>query len=196
MIQIDNVVISDRVLEEKFICDLKACKGACCIEGDAGAPLNKDETVILDDIYEKVKPYMRKEGIQAIEKQGAWIKSKRGELETPLINGAECAYVVFDKKGTALCAIEQAYVDKQVKFKKPISCHLYPIRVSKNKIGEVLNYEEWNICKAACAFGKKENVKVYEFLQEPIERKWGKKFFKKIQEADRLLMEKKSENKG
>ncbi|MFI5203416.1 MAG: DUF3109 family protein [Flavobacteriales bacterium] len=190
MIQIDDKVISGRVLEEKFICDLKACKGACCIEGDAGAPLEKDETETLDKIFKKVKPYMRKEGIEAVEQQGAWIKSKNGELETPLVNGAECAYVVFDKKGTALCSIEQAYLDKKIKFKKPISCHLYPIRVSKNKIGEVLNYDEWSICKAACALGKKEDVKVYEFLREPIERKWGKKFYKQLEEADKLIQKK------
>jgi hypothetical protein len=193
MIQIDNKIISDRILEEKFICDLKACKGACCVEGDAGAPLDEEETEILDSIFPKVKPYLRKEGIEAIEKQGTWIKSKRGEYETPLINGAECAYVVFDKKGTALCGIEQAYIEKKIKYKKPISCHLYPIRVSKTKTGEVLNYDEWSICKAACALGKKENVKVYEFLQEPIERQWGKKFFKQLQEADKLLAEKSSE---
>jgi hypothetical protein len=190
MIKIDNTLVSDRILEEKFICDLKACKGACCIEGDAGAPLEKKEIKILDRIYKKVKPYLRKEGIESIEKQGAWIKSKSGEYETPLIKGKECAYVIFDKKGTALCAIEQAYIDKKVKFKKPISCHLYPIRVSENKLGEMLNYEEWSICKAACALGKKENVKVYEFLQEPIERKWGKKYFRKLKTADELMKKK------
>jgi hypothetical protein len=190
MIQIDSVLVSDKVLGEKFICDLKACKGACCVEGDAGAPLEKDELDMMKKILPKVKPFMRQVGIESIDKQGAYIKNAAGEFETPLIDGKECAYVNFDTKGTALCAIEQAYVAGKIKFKKPISCHLYPIRVSNNKMGEVINYEEWNICNAACKLGKKENVKVFEFLEEPITRKWGKKFFGKLKAADKLFVEK------
>lgn len=186
MIQIDDKLISDNLFDKKFVCDLNACKGACCIEGDAGAPLEKEETKILDKIFSKVKPYLRPEGVKAIEEQGKWIKAKDGELETPLVNGAECAYVIFDEKGITKCGIEKAYEEGKVEYKKPISCHLYPIRTKETKAGTILNYDEWDICKPACACGKKLDVKVYAFLKEPIERKFGKTFFKELQEADKL----------
>ncbi|HLP14027.1 MAG TPA: DUF3109 family protein [Flavobacteriales bacterium] len=184
MIEINGNLISDNILEKRFVCDLNACKGACCIEGDAGAPLDKDETKILEKIYPKVKKYLRKEGVKAIEEQGTWIKAKDGELETPLVNGAECAYVIFDAKGITKCGIEKAYEAGEVDYKKPISCHLYPIRTKETKSGTILNYDEWDICKPACACGKKLDVKVYKFLKEPIERKFGKRFFKALEKAD------------
>ena len=194
MIQIDDKLISDRILENRFVCDLTACKGACCIEGDAGAPLEKEETKILDKIYTKVKPYLRPEGRAAIEAQGKWIKADDGELETPLVNGAECAYVIFDEKGITKCGIEKAYEDGKIDWKKPISCHLYPIRVNKTKAGYILNYDEWNICKAACTFGKKRDVKVYQFLKEPIARKFGEDFYEALEQADKLYLEEKKSN--
>ncbi len=190
MIGIDDKLISDRILEKQFVCNLTACKGACCIEGDAGAPLEDDETKLLDKLFPKIKKHMRKEGIDAVISQGKWITAKDGELETPLINGAECAYVIFEKNGTAKCAIEKAYEKGEISFKKPISCHLYPIRIKKTKTGYILNYDEWEICKPACELGKQLNVKVYSFLKEPIERKFGKIFYKKLIEADHLNSQK------
>lgn len=191
MIEIDGKLISDNILEKRFVCDLTACKGACCIEGDAGAPLEKAETKILDKIYPKIKKYLRPEGIKAIEKQGKWIRADDGELETPLVNNAECAYVMFDAKGVTKCAIEKAFEDGVVDYKKPISCHLYPIRVKETKSGPILNYDEWDICKAACKLGKKLDVKVYEFLKDPLIRKFGEEFFDQLTEADNYISKKK-----
>lgn len=191
MIEIEGKLISDTLLEKRFVCDLTACKGACCIEGDAGAPLEKAETKMLDKIYPKIKKYLRPEGIKAIEKQGKWIKADDGELETPLVNNAECAYVIFDTSGTTKCGIEKAYEDGVIDYKKPISCHLYPIRVKETKAGPILNYDEWDICKAACKLGKKLDVKVYEFLKEPLIRKFGEEFFEQLTEADNFIAKKK-----
>lgn len=188
MIDIDGKLISEELFTRKFVCDLAACKGACCVEGDAGAPLEDDELSILDDIYHDVKPYMRKEGIEVVEREGKYTKdSFDGAWVTPLVNNAECAYVTFDDNGTAKCAIEQAYNDKIIDFKKPITCHLYPIRVSKLRAGEALNYNEWNICKPACSCGDQLNVKVYQFLKEPISRKYGAEFFEQLKQADELF---------
>lgn len=191
MIQIDDKLISDQVLEKRFVCDLNACKGACCVEGDAGAPLEKKEVAILKKIWPKVKPYLRPEGVAAIEKQGTSIVANDGELETPLVNGAECAYVIFDEKGITKCGIEKAYEEGVIDYKKPISCHLYPIRIKETKAGPILNYDEWDICKAACKYGKKLDVKVYQFLREPLIRKFGEDFFEQLSAADGLIEEEK-----
>lgn len=179
MFQVGNAIVSDEVIEKEFVCNLSACKGQCCIDGDAGAPLDQDETVILDDIYETIKPYLRKEGIKAIENQGKWIIGSDGEYETPLINGGACAYVIFDGK-TALCAIEQAYNEGLVNWKKPISCHLYPIRIKEYSQFSAVNYNKWHICDDACTLGKELEVPVYKFLKEPLIRKYGEDWYNEL----------------
>lgn len=184
MIIIDDILISDDVLEKKFVCDLNACKGACCVEGDSGAPLEDEETGILDDIYEDVKPFLRPEGIKAIEKQGKYVIDSDGDMVTPLVKGKECAYVIFDEKGITKCGIEKAYEEGVVDFKKPISCHLYPIRIKKLTQGEAVNYESIDICKPGCVCGKKLDVPVYRFLKEPLIRKYGEEFFDVLCQAD------------
>jgi hypothetical protein len=184
MIIIDDILISDDILQKKFVCDLNACKGACCIEGDSGAPLEDEETGILDDIYEEVKPYLRKEGIAAIEKLGRYMIDSDGDMVTPLIKGKECAYVIFEN-GIALCGIEKAFLDGKISWKKPISCHLFPIRIAKLSTGEAVNYQEIDICKPACKCGNKSDVPVYKFLKEPIIRKYGEEFFDALEEADK-----------
>lgn len=140
MFQIGKTIVSDELIEKDFVCNLSACKGACCIDGDAGAPVEEDEVQILEDIYEKVKPFLRPEGIAAIEEQGTSIVSDWGELETPLINGGACAYVTFTESGVASCGIEDAYNAGVVDFKKPISCHLYPARIKKYSSFSAVNY--------------------------------------------------------
>lgn len=180
MFQIGKTIVSDEIFEREFVCNLSACKGECCIDGDAGAPLDKDETAILDEIYPKVKPYLRPEGIEAIEKQGAWIVGEDGELETPLIEGGECAYVIFDGD-TALCGIEQAYNEGLVDWKKPISCHLYPIRIKEYSQFSAINYHRWHICDDACALGKELEVPVYKFLKEPLIRKYGESWYGELE---------------
>ena len=183
MIQIDDKLISEDLFSEEFVCNLAKCKGICCVEGDAGAPLDEDETKILDEIYPKIKSYLRPEGIQAIEEQGTYTLDFEGDLVTPLVNNAECAYVIFDEKGYTKCAIEKAYEDGVIDWQKPISCHLYPIRVTEYSNFSAINYHEWDICSDACTLGKELGVKVYQFLKKPLIRKYGEEFYQTLSEA-------------
>ncbi len=179
MFQVRNTIVSDELFEKEFVCNLSACHGQCCIDGDAGAPLDKEETQILEDVYEQVKPYLRAEGIESIEKNGTWVVGQDGDYETPLIDGGECAYVIFDGK-TALCAIEQAYNNKDIDWKKPISCHLYPVRIKEYAQFSAVNYHKWYICDDACSLGKELEVPVYKFLKEPLIRKFGEDWYKEL----------------
>ena len=191
MIAIGETLISVEVIEKKFVCDLNACKGACCVKGDYGAPLEEAELEMVDKIYAKVKPYMTEAGIAAVEKQGKYLKYETGEWVTPLVRGKECAYTYFDDDGTAKCAMEKAYLEGKITFKKPISCHLYPIRINmqRNQL-EAVNYDRWSICKPACKLGDQLQVPVYKFLKEPLIRKYGKKWYSALEKAAQLLEEK------
>ena len=178
MIEIEGKIVSADLLREKFACDLSQCKGACCIEGDAGAPLEIEEVDILEEEYENYKPYMTPEGIKAVEEQGFMVVDSDGDYTTPLINGGECAFTCYDENGVALCAIDKAYREGKCGFQKPISCHLYPIRVVEFSNGGVgLNYHRWNICSSACACGKKLGLPLYKSLKEPIIRRFGEEFY-------------------
>ncbi len=191
MISIDNTLISEDILDRKFVCDLNACKGACCVAGDSGAPLDKDELDVLTSLVDKVKPYMVPKGIKAVEKHGAYVIDSDGDYTTTLVSeGAECAFVYFDETNTAKCAIEKAYNEGVVKWKKPISCHLYPIRISKYRKFDAVNYNTWDVCKPACECGKKLDVPVYKFLKEPLIRKYGKDWFKQLEKAASLYLQK------
>lgn len=179
MFQIGKTIVSEEVLEKEFVCNLSACKGACCIEGDAGAPVTEEETKIMEEIYPTVKPFLRKKGIEAIEAQGTWVVGEDGEFETPLIDGAECAYVIFDGE-TALCGIEQAYNQGLVDWKKPVSCHLYPIRVKDFSEFAAVNYSHWHICSDACTLGKELEVPVYKFVKEALIRRFGEDWYAEL----------------
>ena len=181
MFQLGKTIVSEDIIEKDFVCNLSACKGACCVDGDAGAPLSEEEVKILDDIYPKVKPFLRKEGIEVIEAQGTSVKTVYDELETPLINGAECAYVTFDDKGTALCGIEEAYNQGEIDWKKPVSCHLYPIRVRDYSEFSGVNYEKWDICDPACSLGAELQVPVYKFVKEALIRKFGEDWYEELE---------------
>ncbi len=184
MVQIGDKLISEDIFSEEFVCNLTKCKGACCVEGDVGAPLDRDETKILDEIFEKVKPYLRPEGVKALEEQGTWtVDPSDGDFVTPMVNGEECAYVIFDEKGITKCGIEKAYEDGAVNWQKPISCHLYPIRVNEYSTFTALNYHEWTICSDACELGKELQVPVYKFLKGPLIRKYGEEFYTTLCEA-------------
>jgi hypothetical protein len=176
MIIIQETIISDDVFDQEFVCNLDACKGACCVEGDEGAYLDKEETKILKKIFPKIKNYLTKEGIKAIEQQGYFVENAEGELKTPLINGGPCAYITFEK-GIALCGIEKAHRDGKIKWKKPISCHLYPIRITRIGDHDALNYDRWKICKPACKLGKELHVPVFRFVKDAIIRKYGKEYY-------------------
>jgi hypothetical protein len=184
MIAIDNVLVSDEVVEEQFVCDLTKCKGGCCEDGDAGAPLETEELNHLINFYDKVKEYMTAEGIREIEKVGKYVYDREFGWVTPTINSAICAYGYKDKQGIVKCSIEQAYNDGKISWKKPISCHLFPIRVSKSKDGETeyVNYEpREDLCAAACKLGKKLKVPTYIFLKEAIIRKYGEEFYETLE---------------
>jgi len=185
MIAIQNTIVSDDVLDKKFVCDLNACKGECCVSGESGAPLEQNELPILLEILDKVKPYMNKKGIKAIEKNGPYVLDSDGDYTTTLVGKeAECAFVVFDENKIAKCAIEQAYNDGVIDWKKPISCHLYPIRVTSYKTYDAVNYHQWSICKDACECGAKLQVPVYQFLKGPLIRKYGEEWFNELQQVD------------
>ena len=183
MFQLGKTIVSEDIIEKDFICNLSACKGACCVDGDAGAPLDKDEAELLKTIYPKVKPFLRKEGLIAINEQGTSIVTKDGELETPLINGGDCAYVFFDEHKIALCGIEEAYNQGEISWKKPISCHLYPIRVKDYSEFSAVNYHHWHICDDACALGKELQVPVYKFVKEALIRKFGEDWYMELEKV-------------
>lgn len=183
MFQLGKTIVSEEIIDNDFVCNLSACKGACCVEGDAGAPLDKDETEILETIYPKVKPFLRKEGIDAIEAQGKFITTAFGDYETPLINGADCAYVIFDEKNTALCGIEEAYNQGEISWKKPLSCHLYPVRIKQYSEFAAVNYEKWDICDPACGLGKELQVPVYKFVKEALIRKFGQNWYDELEKV-------------
>lgn len=187
LVEVQDKVVSLDLFEKKFVCDLNACKGACCIEGDSGAPITLEEISQLEEDLEAIKPYMRPEGIEAVEESGVFYMDWDNEPVTTLVNGKECAFVYFDEKGITKCAIEQAHKDGKTDFKKPISCHLYPIRAQKYAQFEALNYNQWDICSPACACGTELNVKVYKFLKEPIIRAYGAEFFEELEVIDREL---------
>ncbi len=190
MIAIDKTLVSEDLLERKFVCDLSACKGECCVAGESGAPLEKEELAILDSVLETVKPYMVKKGIKAVEKHGTYVVDSDGDYTTTLVSdGAECAFVFFDEQKIAKCAIEQAYRDGKIKWQKPISCHLYPVRITPYKGYDAVNYHHWNICKPACECGAKLDVPVYKFLKEPLIRKYGKAWFKQLEQSAKLRYE-------
>ncbi len=177
MIQIGNTLISDDLADKHFICDLRKCKGACCVKGDAGAPLTAEEVLLLPEIIDKIIPFLRKEGAKAIEQQGTHILDTENETVTPLIQGKECAYVVFEK-GIAMCGIEKAYIDGAITFRKPVSCHLYPIRIRKYEQFIAVNYDKWTICEPARQKGEKDSIPLYEFVKDALIRRFGNTWYR------------------
>lgn len=180
MFQLGKTIVSEDVLEKHFVCNLSACKGKCCVEGEAGAPLEEDELKILMDNYPKFKPFLRKEGIEAIENQGLFITTN-GEFETPLVNEKECAFVIFDNNNIAKCGIEEAYNKGAVDWKKPLSCHLYPVRIMNYSEFSAVNYHHWPICNDACVLGNELQVPVYKFVKDALIRKFGEDWYAELE---------------
>ena len=184
MIAIDNVLISDAIIEDQFVCDLNKCKGGCCVDGDAGAPLEDAELQELDAVYEAVLPYLSAESQLQLEKQGRYVFNQEFGWVTPTIESKICVYGITDNKGIVKCGIEQAYNDGKIGWRKPISCHLFPIRIkeSRNKKTEYVNYQpREDLCSAACSLGKKLKVPVYVFLKDAITRKYGSSFYETLE---------------
>ncbi|MGE0077377.1 MAG: DUF3109 family protein [Bacteroidales bacterium] len=186
MIQIDDKIISSEILEKEFCCDIVQCKGLCCVHGSSGAPVSAEEAVIIENILDDVKPYMVPAGIDAVELLGTTVTDIDGDIVTPLVDDKECAYVVFEN-GIATCAIEKAWLNKKVDFRKPISCHLYPIRVKDYETFSALNYDVWDVCAPARKLGESKGIPVYRFLKDAIIRAYGEDFFKQLEDAEKLL---------
>jgi hypothetical protein len=193
MIAIDNILIADAIVEEQFVCDLTKCKGACCVDGDAGAPLEDKELDKINEVYDAVLPYLDEKSKKELERQGRYVYDREYGWVTPTINSAVCVYGIKDEQGIVKCGIEQAYIDGKIKWKKPISCHLFPIitKESKRSDNVYVNYEpREDHCKAACTFGKKLKVPVYVFLKEALTRKFGKKFYNTLEATAQHLNKK------
>ncbi len=185
LFELENKIVSTEIFSRKFVCDLKACKGACCIEGDGGAPLEIDEIENIQTNLETIKKYMRPEGIQTVETNGIQYKDADGDAVTTLINNKECAFVFFDENNSAKCSIEHAFKKGEIDFNKPLSCHLYPIRIKKFNDYSAINFESWDICKPACSCGEQLNIPVYKFLKEPLIRAFGEDFFFELTEIEK-----------
>jgi hypothetical protein len=182
MILLENTIVSEDILEKNFICNLAACKGACCIEGDSGAPITQDELEILESELENIKPYLTAVSLEAIKTQNFWEKDTDGDLVTTCLPTGECNFSLRDEAGILKCGIEQAYRDGKASIQKPLSCHLYPIRISNVGEFEALNYHRWDICKPACKLGEEHQVAVYQFLKEPLTRKFGADWYNELDE--------------
>ncbi len=179
MLSLGKTIISSAVFDEKFACDLNECKGYCCLQGDSGAPLEEKEAMLLERLYPEIKRYMRPEGISAVEEKGTSVIDSDGDIVTPLIGNDECAYTQY-KDGIYSCAIEKAWEDKKIAFRKPVSCHLFPVRITKYEEFDAVNYEELKICRPALKRGRKENIPVYRFLRDSLIRMYGKKWYTEL----------------
>ena len=187
MIEIDGHIVSTEIITTRFCCDLAACRGICCVDGNSGAPLEADEIAELETAWDSYRPYMKPEGIEAIEKDGFAVRDEDGDLTTTLIMGGECAYS-FEEEGVTLCAIEKAWKEERCSFRKPISCHLYPIRLAHFSNGTIgLNYHRWSVCRPALIDGAAKGVPMYRTLREPIVRRFGEEFFTALECAEEYL---------
>lgn len=192
MFQLGKTIVSEEILEKDFVCNLNACKGACCVEGEAGAPLEKDELDELRENFEKIRPFLEEKGLTAIKEQGLFTTNELGEHETPLIEGKECAYVIHNEKNQALCGIEEAFNRGAVQFKKPISCHLYPVRIRQYSEFAAVNYHKWDICDDACSLGKELKIPVYQFVKQALIRKFGEPWYAELEEIASRVNSKKA----
>lgn len=184
MIIVGNALLSEDILDKKFVCQLDKCKGACCVQGDAGAPLLHEELSTIENILDTVKPHMRESALKLIEETSFFARDPRdGELVTQCEESGECVFVNYDEKGIAKCTIEQAYNQGEIDFKKPISCHLYPIRAKKYGTHVALNYHKWEICSDACKAGEEMKVPVFRFLKEPLIRKMGEEWYQELEQV-------------
>jgi hypothetical protein len=182
MIIIENTLISELLTERNFVCDLTKCKGACCVDGDAGAPLTEEEAGLLEDLFPLYKEYMTPESIDTVEKNGFFYIDSDNDILTSLFEGRQCVYVYHEDE-IAKCAVEKAFNEGKINFRKPISCHLYPCRISVFKDVDAVNYHEWDVCKAARELGDKLNIPVYQFLKEALIRKYGTDWYQYLTEA-------------
>ncbi len=189
MIQIDDVLVSVDCLSEKFCCDLEACKGICCVEGDAGAPVDLDEVAGIEEALPEVWPMLSASAQAVIDRQGVAYTDEEGDLVTSIVNGKDCVFTCYDEAGHCYCALEKAFREGRTRFFKPLSCHLYPIRLKKIGDGVALNYHRWEVCKMAVEKGRRLNLPVYRFLREPLVRRFGEAWYAELEQAADELRE-------
>lgn len=187
MIQIQDTLLSDEIFKEQFICDLCKCKGQCCVEGESGAPLTKEECEDIESILPEIWDELSPKAQEVVKAQGIAYTDYDGELVTSLVNGNECVFTYFEADGTCKCLIEKAHREGRISVQKPISCHLYPIRLTQYSDFTAVNYHRWSVCRPAIKLGRKEGVPIYRFLKEPLIRKFGEDWYNEVQEAARLL---------
>lgn len=187
MLAIGHTLVSEDILEKHFVCDLGVCKGACCVKGDAGAPLLKEEVDILNDILPEVLPYMDESGRTAVAEKGVSELDRDGDVGTTLIADGRCAFATIDRWGMVKCSIEQAHAEGRIGWKKPVSCHLYPVRVKKYDGFEAVNYDRWDICRAALVCGEKHRVPLFRFVKDALVRRFGQAWFDELELVDREL---------
>lgn len=192
MIEIDNVIVSLELIEEYFCCDLNACKGICCIEGESGAPLERNELPQIASCYETIRPYLPKQHIQQIETKGFSYEDKDGDLVTGLIGTADCVFSCKEKDGSCRCSFEKSFSEnKQKEFYKPISCHLYPIRLTQYRSFIAANMHHWDVCKPAKILGKNLNIRCYQFLKDALTRRFGVAWFNELDNIAQEYLSKK-----
>ncbi|SHF51510.1 Protein of unknown function [Mariniphaga anaerophila] len=191
MIEIGRTILSHAIFDQHFVCDLFKCKGACCIEGDSGAPLTPEEAKITEKEFPKFEKYLPESHKREIKKQGFSMIDSDGDLVTPLVNQRQCAYSFYDNKGILKCAIEKAFFNGETTFRKPVSCHLFPIRITEYKQFDAVNYQELDICKPGRDCGKSQKVPLYKFLKEPLIRKYGEEWYKEVEIAGNYLEDQK-----
>lgn len=180
MFQIGDAIVALDIIEDNFLCDLSACKGECCVEGDSGAPLEDEEVNIIEELLPIVWHDLSPIAQKVINEQGVAYKDSDGDMVTSIVNGKDCVFTYYDDKGVCKCAIEKAYREGKTEFYKPISCHLYPIRLGKYREFTAVNYHIWQVCKAAVLLGNKKNLKIYQFLKEPLVRRFGQDWYDEL----------------
>jgi len=190
MLQINDTIISLDVIERRFLCDLSQCKGFCCVEGESGAPLLKEEVAILEELLPEVWDDLSPEAQKLIDRKGVAYRDVDGEMVTSIVNGKDCVFTCYDASGVCKCAIEKAFREGRVSFYKPISCHLYPIRVCKYPVFTAVNYHHWQVCRAAELLGEKVGLPVYKFLKEPLVRRFGEDWYNQLEIAAEALSNK------
>jgi hypothetical protein len=190
MLQIQDTIVSLDVLEEMFVCDLSVCKGICCVEGESGAPVESDEVAQLEEVLPVVWDDLSPQAQEIINKQGTVYLDEDDEFVTSIVDGEDCVFTCYDENGYCKCAIEKAYREGKTDFYKPVSCHLYPIRVAKYKGFRAVNYHRWSVCGAAVQLGRETGVKVYQFLKEPLIRKFGEEWYRQLENVDREMQRK------
>lgn len=196
MIEIGRTILSQDIFSEFFVCDLLKCKGACCVEGDSGAPLTTEEAKTIERDYPAFEKYLPENHREEIKKQGFSMIDSDGDLVTPLVNKRQCAYSFYDDNGILKCSIEKAFFEGKTSFRKPVSCHLFPIRITEYKRFDAVNYQDLEICKPGRECGRANRAKLYQFLKEPLIRKYGEEWYKEVEAAGEYLEEQKKKRLG